>query len=185
MTVEDVIKARRSYRALEELEITNDLIMDLALNAQLSASCFNYQPWQFVFVYEKKQLEKLFLTLSNNNHWAQKASMIIAVVSKKELDCVIGTEREYYLFDTGMATAFLILRGTELGLVVHPIAGYNQTQAKEILSIPSEMTLIALLIVGKKSSDLSSLTDKQAAVEVKRPLRKTIEEFTHLNNYKK
>ncbi|MBN1329407.1 MAG: nitroreductase family protein [Candidatus Heimdallarchaeota archaeon] len=185
MTIEEIIKLRRAYRALEKVEITEELIMDLALNAQLSASCFNYQPWHFVFVFEKEKLTELFEVLSSNNQWAKKASMIIAVVSKKELDCVIGTEREYYLFDTGMATAFLILRGTELGLVIHPIAGYDQSQAKKILSIPDEMTLITLLIVGKKTSDLSSLTEKQVSTETKRPPRKDLKEFIHLNNYTK
>jgi len=183
VTVEEIIKSRRSYRALEEVEITKELIMDLASSAQLSASCFNYQPWHFVFVYEKEKLTELFQVLSSNNQWAKKASMIIAVVSKKELDCVIGTEREYYLFDTGMATALLILRGTELNLVVHPIAGFNQAKAKEILSIPEEMTLITLLIVGKKSQDLSSLNENQKLVESKRPPRKDLKEFVYFNSF--
>ena len=82
-------------------------------------------------------------TLSEGNAWARKASMIIAVFTKKELDCVIGS-REFYLFDTGMATAQMILRATELNLVMHPIAGYSHSKAKEILAIPEEMILITL-----------------------------------------
>jgi len=30
-----------------------------------------------------------------------------------------------------MATAFIILRATELGLVAHPIAGYNEDAVKQ------------------------------------------------------
>ncbi len=165
------------------MEITNELIDDLAKNAQLSASCFNYQPWNYVFVYEKEILTKLFDALKESNLWAKKASMIIAVISKKELDCVIGKSREYYLFDTGMATANMILRGTELGLVMHPIAGYSHSKAKEILGIPEEMVLITLIIVGKKTDDLSELTEKQKISEGKRPLRKALNEFVHHNHY--
>jgi len=183
MTVKEVIESRRAYRAIEKVEITKILIHDLAKHAQLSASCSNYQPWNFIFVYEEEMLEQLFEALKESNKWAKNASMIIAVFSKKDLDCVIGTSREYYLFDTGMATAYMILRGTELGLVMHPIAGYSHSKVKAILNIPEEMTVITLIIVGKKTSDTSLLTEKQAEIEKKRPSRKLMEEFVYLNKY--
>jgi len=185
MSVKDTIQKRRAYRAFEKTIITKDLIIDLAESAQMSASCFNYQPWNFVFVYEEKMLEKLFSVLKENNNWAKNASMIIAVFSNKDMDCIIGKSREYFLFDTGMATAYMILRATELGLVMHPIAGYSHNQAKEILSIPDDMILITLLIVGKKSDNLNQLTDKQKISEKNRPPRKSLNEFVYYNTYKK
>ena len=130
-------------------------------------------------------LEKLFEALNENNNWAKKASMIVAVFSKKEMDCVIGKSREYYLFDTGMATAYMILRATELGLVIHPIAGFSQSKTKEILKIPEDMVLITLLIVGKKSDNIDFLTEKQKAIEEKRPPRKPLSDFVYYNSYKK
>jgi hypothetical protein len=54
----------------------------------------------------------------------QKSSLIIAVYSKREYDCIID-DRECYLFDTGIAVSFMILRAAELGLVAHVIAGYD------------------------------------------------------------
>ncbi len=183
MTVKEVIENRRAYRAIEKVEITKVLIHDLARHAQLSASCFNYQPWNFVFVYEEEILEQIFNDLKEPNEWVKNASMIIAVFSKKDLDCVVGTSREYYLFDSGMATAFMILRGTELGLVMHPIAGYSHSKVKSVLNIPEDMTVITLIIVGKKGTDTSLLTEKQIETEKKRPSRKLMEEFVYLNKY--
>ncbi len=118
MDVHEAIKKRRAYRFLEPAEITDELIKDLAYHSSLTPSCFNNQPWRFIFVYNKEMLKKMHAALSSGNGWAQDASMIVAVYSKKDYDCIIR-EREYYLFDTGMATAFLILRATELGLVAH------------------------------------------------------------------
>jgi hypothetical protein len=57
--------------------------------------------------------------------------MIIAVFSQKDLDCIRRGGREYYLFDTGMATAFMILRAMGLGLVAHPIAGFNRIVSED------------------------------------------------------
>ena len=184
MTVKEVIKNRRAYRALDRVEITKEIIDDLVESAQLSASCFNYQPWNYVFVYEKDMLNKVFTTLKEGNKWAKSASMIIAVFSKKELDCIIGKSREYYLFDTGMATAYMILRGTEMGLVLHPIAGYSHSKVIEVLNIPEEMTVITLIIVGKKTTNLESLNEKQQLSENKRPARKSHKEFVFHNKYK-
>ncbi|MCJ2534152.1 MAG: nitroreductase family protein, partial [Candidatus Thermoplasmatota archaeon] len=57
MDVKQVIKKRRAYRSLEPVEITSELIDDLSECAQLTASCFNKQPWRFIFVYEPKMLK--------------------------------------------------------------------------------------------------------------------------------
>ncbi len=84
-----------------------------------------------------------------------------------------------------MATAFILLRATELGLVAHPIAGYDEIQAKKILDIPEEMRLITLIVVGKHSETINPLlTEKQAASERKRPKRLPLEKFVHLNSFK-
>ena len=58
MDVKEAIQNRRAYRSLDTVEITQDLIKDLASHAQLSASCNNNQPWRFVFVYETEMLKK-------------------------------------------------------------------------------------------------------------------------------
>lgn len=132
---------------------------------------------------DKAQLNRLFTILSGGNKWVEKASMIIAVFSKPENDCIIG-ERLYYLFDTGIATAFLILRATELGLVAHPIAGFKEPQAKEILEIPDEMRLITLVIIGKHSKDVNPvLSDAMKLGEKQRPPRKQLEDFVFINSY--
>ncbi|MBS7653399.1 MAG: nitroreductase family protein [Candidatus Bathyarchaeia archaeon] len=181
MNVEDAIRLRRAYRSLDPVMITEDLIKDLAEKAGLAPSCFNNQPWRFIFVHDPQVLRRLHASLSRGNEWARDASMIVAVFTKRELDCVVR-DREYYLFDVGMATAFMILRATELGLVAHPIAGFNEEKIKEILNIPRDMRVITLLIIGKHSSIIrSSLTPDQVEREKSRPQRLPLESFIHLN----
>ena len=183
MDVKQVIKKRRAYRSLEPVEITSELIDDLSECAQLTASCFNKQPWRFVFVYETKMLKKMHEALSSGNEWAQKASMIIAVLSKKDYDCVIR-DREYYQFDSGMATAHLILRATELDLVAHPIAGYSPKKVREILNISDDLDVITLIIIGKHSKTINPiLSEQQEEAEKKRPERLSLKKFVFFNIY--
>ncbi len=184
MKIKEAIQKRRAYRCLEEVEITEELAKDLAECAQLAPSCFNNQPWRFVFVYSKQVLQELFKALQKGNEWAYSASMIIAVFSRKDLDCLIK-EREYYLFDTGMASAFMMLRATELGLVAHPIAGYREEQVREVLGIPEDMAVVTLIVVGKHSEIINPvLSEKQIESEEMRPQRIPLEKFAFTDRYR-
>jgi len=183
MNVKDAIEKRRAYRSLEPVKITKELIYHLARCAQITASCFNNQPWRYVFVYDKDILKKMREALSSGNIWAHKASMIIVVFGQKDDDCVIK-DRIYYRFDIGMATEAMILRATELGLVAHPIAGYSPKKSREILEIPENFDVITLVIVGKHSDKTDPvLSDKQIKAEKERPERKPIDDFVYINRY--
>ncbi len=183
MDVKEAIQKRRAYRSLDSVDITKDLIEDFAECAQLSASCNNNQPWRFIFVYEQDMLKKMYEIFPKGNAWAKSASMYIAVLSKKDYDCIID-DRVYHHFDTGMATGFLILRATELGLVAHPIAGYSPQKTREILGIPDDIEVITLVIVGKHSKTINPiLSEKQITSEQQRPERFPFEKFAYLNRY--
>lgn len=184
MDVKEAISKRRAYRSLSPVDITPEFIYDLAESARLTASCFNNQPWRYIFIYEKEMLKKMHEALSDGNKWAQTASMIIVVLGRQEDDCVIR-DRIYYRFDIGMATTHMILRATELGLVAHPIAGYSPRKTREILEIPEDIDVIALVIVGKHSDKINpDMSDKQIAAEKKRPERIPIGSFVYHNKYK-
>jgi len=185
MNIIQTIQERRAYRSLEQVKITKELIRDLARSAQLAPSCFNNQPWRFVFVYEPETLKNMHAALSPGNEWAQSASMIIAVFSKKEDDCIIR-DREYYLFDSGMGVGFLILRATDLGLVAHPIAGFSPKKTREILGIPEEYQVITLIIVGRHSEQINPvLSEIQVEAERTRPERMPLEKFVYFNRFTK
>jgi nitroreductase len=184
MELSKLLEERRAYRALAPVEITESLINEIADTLKLSPSCFNNQPWRYLFIYEKDILNKTFEALTEGNKWAKKSSMIIAVLSQRDFDCKMPDGRDYYKFDTGMASAILILKATELGLVAHPIAGYSPDKIKEIFNIPAGIEVLTLIIVGKKTSELGSdLNDHQKEVELKRPDRKSNKEFVFLNKF--
>ncbi|MBN2344769.1 MAG: nitroreductase family protein [Candidatus Aminicenantes bacterium] len=183
MGLMDVMQKRRAYRSLGPAEINGALVDELARAASLAASCFNKQPWRFVFAFDRGVLDGLKEAMNEGNEWTHAASLIVAVCSRRDLDCVVQG-REYYLFDTGMATACLILRATEMGLVAHPIAGFDQEKAREVLGIPVDMTLITLVIVGRHLLPPNALlSEKQAAIEAQRPERLPLAEILRRNRF--
>ncbi|MGD9345415.1 MAG: nitroreductase family protein [Candidatus Aminicenantes bacterium] len=183
MDVSQTIRERRAYRSLAPVEVTEDLVKDLAEHVRLAPSCFNNQPWRFVFVYHPDALKEMFAALSAGNSWARESSMIIAAFSKEDDDCVIR-DRLYHQFDMGLAVGFLVLRATELGFVAHPIAGFSPKKTREILGIPEEYKVITLIIVGKHAESISpALSEGQIEAEKHRPQRKPLDEFVFTNKY--
>jgi len=59
MDVHRAIEERRAFRSLEAVDVTAELIIELAQAAQLAPSCRNNQPWHFVFVHDPERLEKV------------------------------------------------------------------------------------------------------------------------------
>lgn len=183
MDVTQAIHERRAFRSLDPAPVGEELARDLASHAQLAPTCNNNQPARFCFVWEPGALDRLKEALNKGNAWARAASMIVAVFTERESDCLIKG-REYYLFDTGMQTALLILRATELGLVAHPIAGFNPDGVRAALGIPESMTVITLVNIGLHSATISPvLSEKQVEWEKARPERLPLEQVAFFNGY--
>jgi nitroreductase len=179
-----IIEERRSLRSLDKFEVTEDILQDLAKSSQLAPSCSNKQPWRYVYIYGEENLEKFHPALTSGNYWAKEASLLVVVFSHKDYGMVIK-DREYYLYDTGTATAFMILRAWEMGLVAHPMAGFSPSKAKQILNMPDDMKVITVVAIGKRMDEISDkLSDKHKEDEKTRPERKSINEFVYRNTYK-
>ncbi|MBD3180565.1 MAG: nitroreductase [Candidatus Latescibacteria bacterium] len=184
MELSKAIDQRRSYRSLEPVVINEQMVSELAGAARLAPSCYNNQPWRYIFVYDEKVLDQLKEALSRGNEWARHASMIIAVCSKPELDCQIKDGREYYSFGVGMSVGIMMLKATELRLVCHAIAGYSPKKAGEVLNVPEDMEVVTLLIVGKHSDEIKPyLSDKQIEDERSRPERLDLSGFAFRDRY--
>jgi len=181
LDLDDIANTRKAYRAYKETEITGEMVNELLTTASLSPSCNNNQPWKFVMIRDKDQLEKVFETLTGGNYWMKKASMIVAVFTEPGSDCEVQGV-SYEMFDTGMATAFMMLKATEMGLVTHPIAGFDKAKVKKVLGIPETDTMITLIGIGKKSDDLNFLGEKHQVQEVSERVRKPLSEFGFMDS---
>ena len=175
MNLDETLERRRSLRALEPVPVSDREVDALARAASLAPSCFNNQPWRFVFVRDRERLQQLWEGVSSGNDWTRRASMVVAVCARRDDDCVVR-EREYYLFDSGMATALLMLKATELGLIAHAIAGFRSDTVRGILEIPDDVLLITLIICGAPAENPEDLlTAKQLQSEGERPPRLPLE----------
>ncbi|QAV33934.1 Peroxiredoxin [Fervidobacterium changbaicum] len=170
----DNILLRRALRGVRPDPVEDEKIETLIKAAHLAPSCMNKQPWRFLVVRTKENLEKLHSTLSEGNYWMKHAPVMIIVYTDDELGCQLSDRRNYALFDTGTAVGLLLAQATQMGLIAHPVAGYDPIKVKELFEIKG--VVITLIAVGYWGN-IDMLNEKHLAAEFSERIRKPVEEI--------
>ncbi|MFM1654047.1 nitroreductase family protein [Brevibacillus sp. B_LB10_24] len=82
--------------------------------------------------------------------WCQKAPVLAVILSKKTT--AKGEQSRAHAFDAGAAWAFLALQAESKGLVTHAMGGFDRDKAREILRVPDEFELQAVVSIGYRDS---------------------------------
>ncbi|QLH75246.1 MAG: nitroreductase family protein [Methanomassiliicoccales archaeon] len=176
MNVDEAVQKRRAKRAISTNDIPIEFLGKMVEAMRLAPSCNNQQPWRVVAVRGQERLAALKEALTKGNRWATRSPMVLAVCAKQDDDCQLSDNRNYFLFGCGLAVGQMLLQATELGIIAHPIAGYDPLKVKEVLKVPHEYVVITLVICGYPDTDMSLMSEKQIAAEAERPVRKPIGE---------
>ena len=158
------IEIRRAKRALSEEKIPEEVVKRIMTAATYAPSCLNNQPWRFLVVTEGKKLEDMHAALSGGNYWAKKAPVMVAVITKPDLDAELSDRRQYALLGCGLAMENLMLQAFKEGAIAHAMAGFDPFVVKEKFSIPEEFIVIALIAIGYPG-DESHLSEKHLKME--------------------
>lgn len=175
MAIVREIEKRRAYRAYSTETLDKETLVRLAEAAHMAPSSANNQPWRIVTVVDPKQLDRLKETLSGGNYWAKKAPAIAAFVTDARWSMRLAN-RDYAFFELGMAAMAYQVQAVSEGLVVHPMAGFNVDEAKNVLGIAEDMTLEILMAVGKPG-DIEELNEKHRESEQGPRQRKPLDQI--------
>src|SRR3989344_1151022 len=155
---------RWSPRSMSGEGLTDDELFSLFEAARWAPSSFNNQPWRFIFARKKIDKERFFSLLSEGNKpWNEKAAVLVVIVSKKTFDHNNQPSRTHS-FDTGAAWENLALEGARRGLVVHGMQGFDYEKAKDVLKVPDDYEIEAMIAIGKRGKK-EALPEKIQALE--------------------
>lgn len=148
--VSEVFPNRWSRRAMSGEAITEEELMTLFEAAKWAPSSYNSQPWRFLYSMRTGEHWDLFLNLliEFNQTWARNASALLVVLSKKTFEHN-GQPAQTHSFDAGAAWQNLALQGSFLGLVVHAMQGFDYDAAREVLKVPNDFQVEAMIAVGR------------------------------------
>ncbi len=95
-----------------------------------------------------------------NRSWAPAAPLLAAVAAipahgapQVNSD---GSERELWGFQAGILTGNLMAQATALGLIAHPMAGFDEVAARRAFGAPDDVRILVVLAIGYPG-DLASL----------------------------
>ena len=155
-----LLAARKAGRSISTEPLSGDEVTQLAEAARLTPSCYNKQPWRFLFLQSEAALTTGRESLSEGNRgWASRAPLLVVAYSRQEDDCVSDDGRAYHQFDLGMAVMNLMLAATARGLVARPMAGFDPEQICAAFGLSDGYRPLVMVAVGKPSDDETHLPE--------------------------
>ena len=156
---------RWSPRAFEPTPLTDAQLSTLFEAARWSPSCYNDQPWLFVYAVTPEDRARFAEALVPANQvWAGRAPLLLYVLCRRRFRHN-GQENRHAPFDAGAAWMALALQARRLGLHAHAMAGFSREKAGAILGVPQEdYDIMAAVAVGCRGA-AELLPEEMAARE--------------------
>ena len=153
--IHDLLAVRWSPRRIHEHEeVSPEQILTLLEAARWAPSSGNEQPWRFLVLSRKDpRREALESTLKPGNVWAKRAPVLIATFAK-QTRAKRNEPNRWAEHDTGVASAFLIAQAVAMGLVAHPMGGFDADALARALDAPAEYTPMTVIAVGRYDAEL-------------------------------
>lgn len=149
--IHPLIAGRWSSRAFDpDRELTDAELAAVLEAARWAPSSGNSQPWRFLVWRRGRDPQAFAAALATlepgNREWVVRARALVAVCA----DLLDKRDRpnRFAAHDAGMATQNLLLQAHALGLVAHPMAGYDADALVALAAIPARFAPQAVIALG-------------------------------------
>lgn len=163
--IDSMFTDRWSPRGFLEDPLPEHQIQALFEAARWAPSCFNEQPWLFVYATDMDARQKLGSALvAKNQKWALTAPLLMFVLARRKFK---EGEREnrHAPFDAGSAWMSLALQARKMGLYAHAMAGFSVDKAYKVIGVsPDDYLVMAAIAVGRRDPD-AELPEDLAKIE--------------------
>ena len=146
----DLLRERRSIRRFKEQPVEPEKL-DLILEAALrSPSSKGNNPWEFIVVTDREQLEKLSLAKAHGASLLKNAPLAIVV-------CANPAKSDVWVEDAAIAATLIHLEATDLGLGSCWVQARlreredkisSQTYLTNLLGLPEGLMVLAMVGIG-------------------------------------
>lgn len=174
-SIDQSVIERWSPRSFSDKPVPDETLFSLFEAAKWAPSAANWQPWRFIMARSQEDREAFYPFIFDSNRvWCEKAPVLVVVVSKKTNPD--GKFNRTHAFDTGAAWGFLALEAAKKGLITHGMGGFNPEQAREVLNIPEDYDVHAVIAVGYQDEKAKLPESYQAREKPsdRRPLSETV-----------
>jgi len=157
MKVSEAVRTRKSVRSYLDKTVEEDKLLAVLEAGRLAPSASNRQEWRFIVVKDTETKKKL-AEAANSQSFVAEAFVVIAACAKTD-EHVMSCGQACYPIDVAIALDHMTLAAVELGLGTCWIGAFNEGKVKEILGVPAEIRVVALMPLGYPYD--SSVTNKK------------------------
>ncbi len=167
----DAITSRRNVREFADRAIDASVLDQILEAGRRAPSSRNWQPWDFVVVTDRAQLQELSKVWRGAGHVAHSAATIALVPA------VIADERSRELaqYDLGQATMAMMIAAADHGVGTGHSAVEDQAKAREVLGLPDDRVVAYLIDLGYPAD--------RPLKPIKRPNRRPFTEVVHYGRW--
>ncbi|HWQ19704.1 MAG TPA: nitroreductase family protein [Methanotrichaceae archaeon] len=146
MELMEAIRTRRSVRSYLDREVEDDKLSRVLEAARLAPSASNRQNWRFVVVKDSSTRRKLSVA-ARGQAFVAEAPVVIAACGT-DMNYIMTCGQAAYTVDVTIAVDHMTLAAASEGLGTCWIGAFYEDQVKEILGIPRDVRVVALLPLG-------------------------------------
>ena len=142
----DLARSRCSTRAYKAGPGPEADIFTVLEAARLAPSASNKQPWHFIVVRDPERRAEL-TRIAGGQRFVGEAPVVIAAVAldpARVMTCGVPS----YAVDLAIAVDHMTLAAEDLGLGTCWIGLFDQDEARQILEVPEDKTIVTLLPMG-------------------------------------
>ena len=146
MDIYEAVKTRKSVRSYQSREVPDDVLTRILDAARLAPSANNFQEWRFVVVRDPKTRRKIAQAACRQT-FVGEAPVVLACCAKDNRH-VMTCGQPSYPIDAAIAIDHITLCAAAEGLGTCWIGAFYEDDVKQILGIPPEIRVLALLPLG-------------------------------------
>ncbi|NLC53759.1 MAG: nitroreductase, partial [Firmicutes bacterium] len=114
--------------------------------ARNAPSACNFQPWHFIVLTEEKIKSKVAETYPRD--WFKKAPVVIVACGDHSVSWKRADGKDHCDVDLGIVIEHMALAAADLGLGTCWVCAFDAKRCHEILELPDNLEVIALLPLG-------------------------------------
>jgi nitroreductase len=146
MEVYEAITTRKSVRGFQDRDVPEEIVTRLLEAARLAPSASNRQEWRFVVVRDRATRKEL-ARVAHAQAFVGQAPVVLACCAETD-GHVMPCGHLCYPIDVAIAIDHITLAAVAEGLGTCWIGAFDEDQVKEMLGIPPEIRVVALLPIG-------------------------------------
>jgi nitroreductase len=177
--VVELFLSRWSARSFSDQPVSEAELMTIFDAARWAQNSYNNQPWRYIYSRNGSSSWQKFLDLlvPGNQIWAQKAQVLVLVISKKTFD-YDNSPSVTHSFDAGASAQLMSLQAASMDIICHGMEGFDYERARKELKVPDGYTVEAMFAIGKlgKKEDLPEKLQKSETPSSRKPLKEFIAE---------